>query len=128
MQYLIEKLNILCYTSKLQAYSKPYHASKIILFAKKLLTVFAKISVLDASGVLNTLLQVYSRFQSVNKDIQTKKSRFLFVFGFFLISCRIQSKCGKIRTRKDPNMDNFYAVNVSKNSFCLCKHCVNSLS
>ena len=29
-------------------------------------------------------------------------------FGVFLV--RIQSKCGKIRTRKTPNAETFYAV------------------
>ena len=33
------------------------------------------------------------------------------VFGVILV--RIQSKCGKIRTRVTPNMDSFYAVEVA---------------
>ena len=46
----------------------------------------------------------------------------LSVFGVFLI--RIQSKCGKIQTRKTPNTDTFYAVLVFASiELCRWKSC-----
>ena len=32
----------------------------------------------------------------------------------YLVSLHIQSECGKIRTRKTPNMDTFYAVKAAQ--------------
>ena len=37
------------------------------------------------------------------------------IYGVF--SIHIQSECGKIQTRKTPNMDTFYAVEVVSYSF-----------
>ena len=37
------------------------------------------------------------------------------------VSTRIQSKCGKIRTRKPPNTDTFHAVS------CTCKNCTEAM-
>ena len=40
---------------------------------------------------------------------------------FYSVSLRIQSKCGKIRTRKTPNTDTFRAVIKFSNMICLSK-------
>ena len=45
-----------------------------------------------------------------NDLITTLSLREVSVFGVFWLSLRIQSKCGKIRTRNTPNKDNFHAV------------------
>ena len=39
--------------------------------------------------------------------------------GIYEINLRIQSKCGKIQTRKTPNTDTVYAMNISQLSFDL---------
>ena len=48
--------------------------------------------------------------------IQSFSSLYLTAFGLnadiYIVNLRIQSKCGKIRTRKTPNTDTFHAVNT----------------
>ena len=39
-------------------------------------------------------------------------TEYLSVFSPYGVYLRIQSKCGKIRTRKTPNIDTFHAVNA----------------
>ena len=46
------------------------------------------------------------------KDIIAHTALKEAVFGVFLI--RIQSECGKIRTRKTPNTDTFQAMTLAK--------------
>ena len=42
-------------------------------------------------------------------------SRIRTEYGEISVSLRVQSKCGKIRTRITPNTDTFYTVRVVKN-------------
>ena len=52
--------------------------------------------------------------------IQSYSSPYFLSFGLntriYEVSLRIRSKCGEIRTRINPNTDNFYAVKVKKPS------------
>ena len=82
------------------------------------MTIFAKVSVFDVLKVLNTLLHhvggsqlLYDGICRILEDIEiTRKVALTWnttwkvsVFGVFLV--RIQSKSGKIRTRKITNTD-----------------------
>ena len=44
------------------------------------------------------------------------------------VSLRIHSECGKIRTRKTPNTDTFYAVVSIKDRFLICRSFLPSAS
>ena len=54
--------------------------------------------------VKSALIRIFSGLYFLTFGLNTER---------YAVSVCIQSKCGKIRTRKIPNMDSFYAVNMS---------------
>ena len=50
-------------------------------------------------------------FKTFNRYLLFITARKVSVFGVFLV--RIKSECGKIRSRKNQNMDTFYVVSIT---------------
>ena len=60
----------------------------------------------------------------ISVRIRSYSGPYFLAFGLNMVSLRIQSDCGKIRTRITPNTDTFYAVQFSLRNWLrplLCK-------
>ena len=58
--------------------------------------------------------EIHARHCIKSVLIRSFFSPYFLAFGLYSVRIRIQSECGKIRTRKTPNTDSFYAVKSYK--------------
>ena len=78
-------------------------------------TTFRKLSLIRVSIVLICTLREkrpYSKF------FQSAFSRICTEYGEIFISVRVQFECGKMQTRKTPNMDTFHALVSKERLWC----------